>query len=177
MVPELATERLILKPRDLGDIDDFVTMDGDPEVRRYLPPAFRDGFDGQAYRAMLPERIGRDHGPGLGHWTIRLRERPDVFVGTALLIPVEGTGPDVEIGWRVPRSSWGKGYAGEAAAGVLAHGFARVGLKEIVALIDPLNERSIALATRLGLAFAGRRAAYGTEFDLYRRTASLRENS
>jgi RimJ/RimL family protein N-acetyltransferase len=178
MVPELISERLVLQPRRLADIDDFVAMDADPVVRRYLPPAFRDGFDAEAYRASLAERIGRDFGPGLGHWTLRLKEEPRSFVGTALLIPVEGEGPGIEIGWRMPRASWGRGYAGEAAAAVLAHGLATIDPAEIVALIDPGNERSIAVATRLGFGRSGRREAYGTQFDLYRLTAPPgRENS
>ncbi|WP_439575433.1 GNAT family N-acetyltransferase [Phreatobacter sp.] len=168
MVPHLETERLTLSPRVLADIDDFVAMDSDPEVRRYLPPAFRDGFDAAAYRAVLPDRIALDHGQGLGHWTLRLRDLARSFVGTALLIPVEGAGPDIEIGWRMPRSSWGRGYAGEAARAVLGHARGSVALSGIIALIHEDNVRSAALAERLGLARAGRRAAYGTEFDLFR---------
>lgn len=143
-------------------------MDSDIEVRRYLPPAFRDGFDAGAYRAALPDRIAMDHGQGLGHWTLRLKDEARGFVGTALLIPVEGVGPDIEIGWRMPRASWGFGYAGEAARAVMAHAFGTLGLEEIVALIHADNVKSAAVAGRLGLTRAGRRAAYGTEFDLFR---------
>lgn len=168
MVPHLETERLTLRARAVSDIDAFVAMDSDIKVRRYLPPAFRDGFDAGAYRAALPDRIAMDHGPGLGHWTLRLKDDARSFVGTALLIPVEGAGPDIEIGWRMPRSSWGFGYAGEAARAVLDHAFGGLGLSGIVALIHEDNARSAALAERLGLTRAGRRAAYGTEFDLFR---------
>ncbi|WP_164172017.1 GNAT family N-acetyltransferase, partial [Streptococcus pneumoniae] len=90
------------------------------------------------------------------------------FLGMAILMPVEGQGPEVEIGWRLPRAAWGRGYASEAAHAVLRHGFDTLALEEVVALIDPDNARSIAVAAKLGLALAGRRAAYGTEFDLYR---------
>lgn len=168
MVPHLETERLTLRPRAVSDVDAFVAMDSDDVIRRYLPPAFRDGFDAGAYRAALPERMAIDHGPGLGHWTLRLKDDARSFVGTALLIPVEGAGPDIEIGWRMPRAAWGSGYAGEAARAVLGHAFGTLGLSEVVALIHEDNARSAALAERLGLRRAGRRAAYGTEFDLYR---------
>lgn len=167
MVPQLSTDRLILKPREAADIDDFVAMDADPVVRRHMPPAFRDGFDAEAYRTQLARRVGHDFGAGLGHWTIRSKASPDRFLGTVLLIPVEGTGPGVETGWRLPRAAWGQGYAREAAAAVLAHGFAVAGLAEILALIAPDNQRSIATALSLGFAAQGRRAAYGTIFDRY----------
>jgi RimJ/RimL family protein N-acetyltransferase len=170
MVPELETERLVLRQRVLAEVEDYVAMDSDRQVREYITPPFRDEFTPELYRANLPARIAADHGPGLGYWTLRLKEAPQRFVGMAILIPVEGTGPGVEIGWRLPRSAWGQGYAIEAARCVLAHGFDTVGLAEIVALINPENLRSIAVATKLGFARAGRRAAYGTEFDLYRIT-------
>lgn len=167
MVPHLSTERLILEPRAVADVDDFVAMDADPLVRRHMPPAFRDAFDAEIYRGQLANRIGHDFGAGLGHWTIRSKTEPLGFVGTVLLIPVEGTGPDVEIGWRLPRAAWGRGYVREAARCALAHGFSAVGLSEILALIDPENRRSIATAAALGFRRQGRRQAYGTVFDRY----------
>ncbi|CEJ13155.1 hypothetical protein BN1110_03465 [bacterium YEK0313] len=169
MVPRMSTERLILDPRAACDIEDFIAMDADPIVRRFMPPAFRDGFDPEAYRAALAGRIGHDFGPGLGHWTIRSKHAPHDFLGTVLLIPVEGSGPGVEIGWRLPRAAWGRGHAREAAARVLAHGFSTVGLAEVLALIDPQNRPSIATALALGFTAQGQRAAYGTTFDRYRR--------
>lgn len=167
MVPVLETERLLLRPRTAGDIESFVAMDSDPDVRRFLPPAFRDGFDAATYRSVLPERIAMDHGPGLGHWTLVPRAQPDAFVGTALLIPVEGKGPDVEIGWRLPRARWGKGLASEAARQVVSHA-GEIGLAELVALIHPDNAASVGVARKLGFAPDGIRDAYGTTFQLYR---------
>lgn len=169
MVPELETTRLSLRQRAAAEIDDYVAMDADLEVRRYITPDFRDNFDPAAYRAALAERMARDFGPGFGHWTIRSRYAPHRFLGMATLMPVEGQGPEIEIGWRLPRSAWGQGHASEAARRVLVHGFETLALDEVVALIDPDNVRSVAVATKLGLSRAGRRAAYGTEFDLYRR--------
>jgi RimJ/RimL family protein N-acetyltransferase len=168
MVPQLETERLILAPRVLADLEDYVAMDSDREVRQFITPPFRDNFTPELYRANLPARIATDFGPGLGFWTLRLKTPARDFVGMALLMPVEGQGPEIEIGWRMPKSAWGRGYASEAARAVLAHGRDTLDLAEIVALINAENARSIAVAIKLGLARAGRRAAYGTEFDLYR---------
>jgi RimJ/RimL family protein N-acetyltransferase len=167
MVPLIETERLILAPRVMADLEDYVAMDSDRAVREYITPPFRDDFTPELYRANLPARIAVDFGPGFGFWTLRLKKPAGEFVGMALLMPVEGRGPEIEIGWRMPRSAWGFCYASEAARAVLAHGRDTLGLAELVALINPENARSIAVATKLGLARAGRRAAYGTEFDLY----------
>lgn len=168
MVPTLETDRLRLMPRTAADIDACVAMDSHLEVRRYITPDFRDNFDAAAYREDLEERVAVDAGPGFGWWIIRGRDAPERFRGLAMLIPVGLEGPEIEIGWRLPRASWGNGYATEAATRILAHAFGDIGLPEVIACIDPENSRSIAVATRLGFVRAGRKAAYDTEFDLYR---------
>lgn len=56
-----------------------------------------------------------------------------------------------EIGWRMIRAAWGFGYASEAAAAALAHGFERLNLKEIIAYTAPANLRSRAVMERLGM--------------------------
>lgn len=173
MPPLLESARLILRPRQLADVESYVAMDGDPEVRRYLPPDFRDNFDAETYRRILPSRMAVDFGDGLGHWSLWLKQDPAVFAGTALLIPVDGRGPEIEIGWRLPRRLWGKGYAGEAAETVMRHARGVIGERDLVALIHPDNAGSIGVARKIGFARAGQRDAYGTCFDLYR----PRENS
>jgi RimJ/RimL family protein N-acetyltransferase len=170
MVPPLETPRFALEPRTLADVEACVAMDSDIEVRRYITPAFRDHFDADTYRATLAERIGRDAGPGLGAWTIRPSADRATFLGMVLLIPVAMTGPEVEIGWRLPRSSWGQGMATEAATRVLRHAFETLALAEVIALIHPENRRSNAVGQRLGFLASGRMSAYGTEFDRYRLT-------
>ncbi|MDP2803015.1 MAG: GNAT family N-acetyltransferase [Phreatobacter sp.] len=155
---------MILRQRTLDDVDDFVAMDADSEVRQFV---FGADFSLDHHRAKLPERIVRDFGPGLGHWTMRLKDAPHPFLGMVLLIPLEEKGPEIEIGWRLSKSAWGRGYASEAARAVLTYARSTLGLSSIVALIHPDNARSIAVATKLGMGRSGRRAAYGTEFDLY----------
>jgi RimJ/RimL family protein N-acetyltransferase len=167
MVPDLETERLILTRRTEADLEACVAMDSDLEVRRFITPQFRDRFESTEYRATLRERISIDAGPGLGWWIIRARGNPESFHGMALLIPVALEGPEIEIGWRLPRTSWGKGYATEAASRVVGYAFRDLALTEIIACINPENMRSISIASRLGFVRAGRKRAYGTEFDLY----------
>lgn len=56
-----------------------------------------------------------------------------------------------EVGWRLTRSAWGKGYATEAAQAALADVFARVGLLEVLSYTAPDNHRSRAVMQRLNL--------------------------
>jgi len=56
-----------------------------------------------------------------------------------------------EIGWRLARSSWGRGYATEAARACLDFAFRNLGLSEVVAFTVPANARSRAVMERLGM--------------------------
>ena len=166
MIPTLKTERLILSPRRQTDLEDCVAMDSDIEVRRYIDPDFRDNFVLEDYRSELRERIDRDFGEGCGYWI--LRDAGDRFLGQLLLIPMAETGPEIEVGWRLPRVFWGQGFAGEAARAVLNYAFTTLGLDQVVARIDPENRPSAALAERLGFLCDGRHVAAKCEYDLYR---------
>ncbi|MEU6555607.1 GNAT family N-acetyltransferase [Streptomyces sp. NPDC046915] len=57
---------------------------------------------------------------------------------------------EIEIGWRIGRAHWGKGYALAAARETLDRVRA-AGVPEVVAVIRPDNERSVAVARRLGM--------------------------
>ena len=59
--------------------------------------------------------------------------------------------PAVEVAWRLARAYWGRGYATEAAPASLDHGFAELGLPEIVAFTVPANLRSRRVMERLGM--------------------------
>jgi RimJ/RimL family protein N-acetyltransferase len=59
----------------------------------------------------------------------------------------------VELGYRLTRASWGKGYATEAAGAVMEHAFTSLGLERLVSLIDPENIASLRVAQKLGMQF------------------------
>ena len=167
MVPILETPRLWLRPRTAADLDMCVAMDSDIEVRRLITPDFRDNFEITEYEHSLRRRVAIDPGQGLGWWTIRSRV-DDSFLGMALLIPVALEGPEIEIGWRLPRSAWGNGYATEASLRIVQYASDEVGLKDIIACINPANRKSMRVANKLGFILDGRKKVYGTEFDCYR---------
>lgn len=57
---------------------------------------------------------------------------------------------EIEIGWRLGREFWGRGYATAAARTTLER-LREAGLPGVVAMVDARNERSVALARRLGM--------------------------
>ena len=134
-------------------------MDREPDVARFVPEVLRmicgPAADAAAHRAFVEERTRGPYPPGLGYWTIRPRAGDDAFLGWVLLIPVDGEGPEVEIGWRLRPSAWGRGYASEAAAALVRHGLIGLRLPEIIADIDPANLGSIRVAEKIGLRRRG----------------------
>lgn len=60
---------------------------------------------------------------------------------------------EVEIGYRLARSAWGKGYATEAARAVRDFAFADLGIKRLIAIIDPANVASIRVAKKIGMKY------------------------
>ena len=93
---------------------------------------------------------------GFGLWAVEI---PGVtsFAGfDGLFTPTfeaPGNQP-IEIGWRLARPFWGKGYATEGARAALQFGFTHLDLEEIVAFAVPANVRSTAVMRRIGMTFS-----------------------
>lgn len=76
---------------------------------------------------------------------------------TGRVIGVAGAQPmggDIEIGWWLARDVWGRGYATEAGRAAMEHVLSL--RPRVAAIIDPANERSIAVVKRLGFRYEGR---------------------
>ncbi len=144
----LRTSRLILNPRTLADTEASLAMDREPEVTRFVDGPWDDA---PAHLAFIKARTLGPYPAGLGYWTIRPFADPEIFLGWALLIPVDAKGPEIEIGWRLRPRAWGQGFASEAALALLRHGFDELGLEEIIAEIDARNAASIRVAEKLGM--------------------------
>jgi len=151
-LPTFRTARLTVRPRTLADLPACLAMDRDPEVTKYVP---RPWSDPAGHEAFVRGRIEADYGPGLGYWSVFAHDRPEHFLGWILLIPCDGIGPEIEIGWRFLRETWGKGYATEAARPVLAHAMDTLALDRVVAEIHPDNDGSVRVALKLGMSDEG----------------------
>jgi RimJ/RimL family protein N-acetyltransferase len=128
--PLLSTERLLLRRWRAGDLPLFAAMNADPVVMEYFP-----SLSSAEESAALLERIEvcfEQH--GYGRWAVELPGEA-VFIGFVGLAPVDlevSFAPAVEVGWRLARSFWGRGFATEAASAAMAFGFDELGLPGLV---------------------------------------------
>lgn len=153
-LPELRTPRLRLRPRRMADLEACFAMDREPGTLAHIdwPEETGSWDDREAHRAFIRRRIKGPYPRGQGYWVIERQDDPDLtFLGWVLLIPLDETGPETEIGWRIPRAHRGQGLAPEAAAALLAYGFANLGLVRIVADIYPQNGASCRVAEKIGM--------------------------
>jgi RimJ/RimL family protein N-acetyltransferase len=146
--PTFVTDRLVIRPRSLADTDACLAMDREPEVTRFVSGPWSDAVE---HRAFIEARTRGPYGAGLGYWTVCSHDDAASFVGWVLLIPADGTGPEIEIGWRLRRAAWGQGFATEATRPVLRHAFVALKLPEVIAEIDLHNGSSLKVAEKLGL--------------------------
>lgn len=143
-LPCFRTARLALRPRSLADTEACLAMDAEPGVTDHLDGPWDDPA---AHRALVEERTLGPWPPGLGYWTVG---REGGFAGWVCLVPIGAPGSAVEVGWRLRPGVWRRGYATEAAAALLRHGFGTLGLPAVVVRIAPGNHASLRVAAKLG---------------------------
>ena len=145
------TDRLILRPFAAGDVDEFLSIWGDPEVI-WWGAAATDRDTAASGLTSLVDRI--DGMPeGMGWWWLDLRDTGET-VGDVNIQPAPDPPGGVEIGWHLARAHWGNGYATEGAARMIERAW-EIGLDEVIATIVPINGRSVRVAERLGMVRRG----------------------
>jgi RimJ/RimL family protein N-acetyltransferase len=145
----MQTERLILREWKDSDLPVFAELNADPQVMEYFPKRLsREESDARA--ASICEHFER-HGFGL--WAIEVRDEASFIGFTGLNVPQFTTDftPCVEVGWRLHRDYWGRGFATEAAQAAIQFGFEQLGLNEILSYTVPANLRSRRVMERLGM--------------------------
>jgi RimJ/RimL family protein N-acetyltransferase len=143
-MPILTTERLILRPPQSEDFENWAKFCADPETMHHLGGVRARS---EAWRNLCMMR---------GAWEIRgfamfsmIRRDSGEWIGRTGPWQPEGW-PGTEVGWGVMREHAGKGYAREAAVASIDWAFDVLGWDAVIHTINPENRASIALAERLG---------------------------
>jgi ribosomal-protein-alanine N-acetyltransferase len=147
----LTTERLLIRHFHILDIEPLYRVFGDADVMRYgygvqtkewVKDWLHSCFE-QYYQTW-----------GFGPYAVIERDSQSVigYCGLFFFPDVNGQ-PEIEIGYRLAKSAWGQGYATEAARSIRDFAFVTLGIKRLIAMIDPSNVVSIRVAEKIGMHY------------------------
>jgi RimJ/RimL family protein N-acetyltransferase len=144
----IRSDRLGLRAWQESDRDAFATLNAAPEVTWDLGgPLGRTQSN-----AKFDRYVAAFDQHGFCRWA--LEDRDGQFLGYTGVMPSRPghpLGPHADIGWRLVRSAWGRGYTTEAARASLRDAFGRVGLTEVLAYTLADNVRSREVMRRLNM--------------------------
>jgi RimJ/RimL family protein N-acetyltransferase len=149
----LETERLLLRRFTESDVGNLHDLDSDPEVMRFVnggKPVSRDVIREETLPRFLSayERF-----EGFGVWATIERSTGE-FVGWFEFYPRKDTVPEeVELGYRLRRSAWGKGFATEGSRALIRKGFTELGVRRVVAETMAVNTASRRVMEKSGLTY------------------------
>jgi [ribosomal protein S5]-alanine N-acetyltransferase len=152
-LPELETERLLLRKMRLDDAEAMFAYASDPEVTRYvLWDTHRSVEDSEEFLRQATE--GYERGD-FGGWGVVLKDS-GAFIGTCGLDT--GYAPEharAELGYVLSREHWGRGLMSEAVREVIRFGFERLELNRMEARCIAANIASARVMEKAGMTYEG----------------------
>jgi ribosomal-protein-alanine N-acetyltransferase len=147
----LETDRLILRPLTINDLDPLFALYRDPEVRKYFPEGT---LTHEETKEELEWIINVYYGQyGFGLWATILKAT-GAFIGRCGLLPwTIDEQQEVEVAYLIDKAYWGQGLGTEAAQGIVHYAFEQLHLSRLICLIDAENQASQAVATKIGMSF------------------------
>jgi len=147
----LETDRLNLRWLSTDDAKFILELLNEPSFLRFIgDKGVRTLDDARDY--ILNGPVNMYNQLGFGMYLTELKDG-GVPIGICGLLKRDGL-EDVDIGFAFLPKFWGRGYAYESAAAVMAFGKTVLGLNRIVAITSPDNYASGRLLEKLGLRFA-----------------------
>jgi RimJ/RimL family protein N-acetyltransferase len=157
----LETERLLLRPLSLDDLDALAPFYADPEVMRYMGGKT---LTREETAAGIARMVGWFEADGFGQLAVLRKEDGELLGRCGLLIwetepwkplsKAEADGEtETEVGYALGQPHWGRGYATEAATAVRDYARTELGETRLIALIQQGNEPSRRVAEKLGMEY------------------------
>ncbi|MFJ5215422.1 GNAT family N-acetyltransferase [Streptomyces sp. NPDC088354] len=152
---ERLTARLRLRAWQDADLDPLAAVNADPEVMRFIADGSTRTREETAAQLERFRGEWRDHhGHGHGAFAVEVRSTGELAGWVALTVPafLPEILPAVEIGRRLGRAHWGRGYATEAARAAMEFAFAEAGLDRLVSICHVDHHASARVMAKLGMA-------------------------
>ncbi|WP_198427501.1 GNAT family N-acetyltransferase [Streptomyces buecherae] len=145
------TERLTLRRFTAADVENLVALDSDPRVMRFLTgePTPRAVIENEVLpKILLDYRLGP-----AGRWAAVERATGSFLGWLSLQPPADGSVTDVELGYRLKASAWGRGLATEGSRALIDKGFAELGVQRVWAETMAVNTASRRVMEKAGLRY------------------------
>lgn len=147
----LETQRLVLRHFTTDDVDHLVELDADAEVMHFVTgglPTPREQIEKVILPAWLAYYAESSH---LGFWAAE-EKATERFIGWFHFRPgQEHADDEPELGYRLRRSAWGKGYATEGGRALIDDGFAKRGVRRVLAETMVVHTASRRVLEKCGL--------------------------
>ena len=147
----LETPRLILRQWKETNLKPFAALNQDSVVREFFPSLLTEE-ESREQALICQKEIATE---GFSFFAAEVKGSSD-FIGMIGLRKVGFDAlftPAIEVGWRLAKEHWGKGYATEGARAAVHFGFDVLHLKEIVSFTTKANARSIRVMEKIGISY------------------------
>jgi RimJ/RimL family protein N-acetyltransferase len=147
----LETDRLVLRRFTGDDVDNLYALDNDPEVMRYLTGGITTSRE-EVEQDYLPAFLSYyTRFEGYGFWAV-IEKTTGQFLGWFHLRPRSQDPVDEpELGYRLRREAWGKGYGTEGARALIHKAFTELGAQRVVATAFRENHASRRVMEKAGM--------------------------
>ncbi|SFE12052.1 ribosomal-protein-alanine N-acetyltransferase [Paenibacillus catalpae] len=147
----IETPRLRLRDWREADLGPFIRMNEDEKVMEYFPKTLSEEETIAFYEVITNEF--KDLGYGL--YAVETKENNAFigFIGFHQATFEADFTPCVEIGWRLTKEAWGKGYATEGADACLQYGFDKLGFTDVYSFTAEINKGSKNVMKKIGMRF------------------------
>ncbi|MBQ4821129.1 GNAT family N-acetyltransferase [Aquimarina sp. MMG016] len=146
------SQRLGFRNWSLDDLDTFSEMNNDDDVMEFFPfkPSKKDT------KALILRMQKMFEEKGFCYFAVDILETNEFigFIGLCEQTYLDEFGSFVDIGWRLKKSVWHKGYATEGAIACLDFGFNTIGLNDIYAVAPEINIKSISVMKKIGMNYS-----------------------
>jgi len=164
---QLETDRLLMRPLTLSDVDDFFAMNDNPNVNIYLRNPVRTKDEAEEYIQRIINEYNRN---GISRFAVILKETNKLigFSGLKYRDTLENNHSNFhDLGYRFAEEHWRKGFATEAALAWLDYGFNTMKLQTIHACAISSNIGSNTVLRKLGFEFMNEYFILGSMHNWY----------
>ena len=144
----LETTRLVLRPQQASDEAALIKLWTDPQAMLYMGGPRHEALIRSEFAGVTRQPLAQRY----DLWPV-IEKATGRVVGHCGLLDKEVDGAnEIELVYVIDPAAWGRGYASEIGQALIEYAFAALGLKRLIALIEPENSASMRVAIKLGMA-------------------------